>query len=169
MSVMSTLAGKGKGLLGWAGSKARSGMGWYGGLGNTAKYAISGAATGALSGGFGINPFNTVPFFGDVDAGGALGGAMGGALAGAAFGRFGANRNLLSRGRNTLGRGTGRLAMRMGPDSLLGKGALRSNHFLLGNRASSFTNKYGDMVLASMAAGTAGLIGGSILSTNSPY
>lgn len=158
------------GLLGWVGGKSRSAANWYMGLGNMAKYGIAGAATGAMSGAFGINPFNTVPFFGDVDAGGALGGAVAGGLAGMAFGRFGAGRDLMGRGRRALGRKMGGLAVSRGSGSLIGRGAFRANNALLGSgRASTFTNKYGDQVLNALGAGAAGLIGGSILSTNSPY
>lgn len=151
-------------LLKWAGGAAKNTAGWYSGLGATAQHAIFGAGVGATTGAFGLNPINTIPFIGDIDAGGAFGGALAGAAAGAAFGRFGfrKNNNFAARGVNKL------------------MGARRFNPSLINNptfmkfaagadRVSTFTNKHGNKILAGMAAGTAGLIGGSILSTNSPY
>lgn len=157
------------GLLGWVGGKSRSAANWYMGLGNTAKFGIAGAATGAMTGAFGVNPFNTVPFFGDVDAGGALGGAVAGGLAGMAFGRFGARRGLMEKGRSALQMGGFKMAGRGGANSLIGRAGAKINNFAAAPRVRMFTNKYGDQVLNAMGAGAAGLIGGSILSTNSPY
>lgn len=172
MPAISGLLSKGKGALGWARGKAGSAMSWYGGLGNTAKFGIAGAATGALSGAFGVNPFNTLPFFGDVDAGGALGGAVAGGLAGMAFGRFGAGRGLMGKGRGAIqNRAMGMALYKNGTirGGLMGRTAGRVHNFAANPRVAMFTNKYGDQVLNAMGAGAAGLIGGSILSTNSPY
>ena len=164
----------GKGLLGWGKGKGAGLRDWYGGLGSTAQHSILGAGVGALTGAFGMNPLNMIPFVGDVDAGGALGGAIGGALAGAAFGRFGANRNLLGKGKAKLQ--SGLMGMTLHPN-----GVLKTNSRLAKTAGwlheqvarpglhRLVTNQSGDRVLAGLAAASAGLIGGSILSTNSPY
>lgn len=149
---------------GRAGGLASKAPGWYGGLPSTAKGSLIGAATGGVTGAFGLNPMNTVPFMGDVDAGGFLGGAAAGAGAGALFGKFGANKSLFGRMTGGLEEG---LRMRGQMGSLIGHNwasvADKAHGALLA------TNRHGDKVMAGMAAGTAGLIGGSALSTNSPY
>jgi len=156
--------GKGRAAGGWAGKAGDRAVGLYGGLGGTAKSSLIGGATGGMAGAFGLNPMNTVPFAGDVDAGGFVGGALAGAGAGALYGRFGAGRNLF--GRATAGLEEG-LRARGQMGSLIGKewaGFANKAHGALLR-----TNRYGDVAMAGMAAGTAGLIGGSVLSTNSPY
>lgn len=164
MSIWGALGnwGKSAGVRagGWAGKAAGS----FGSLPSTAKGSLIGAATGGVTGAFGLNPLNPVPMIGDVDAGGALGGALAGAGAGALYGKFGSGRNLFGRATGGLERGL-RARGQMG--SLIG-----GNWANFANKAHGAllkSNKYGDTIAAGMAAGTAGLIGGSVLSTNSPY
>ena len=148
----------------WGMTKGAAGAGksWYGGLGSMAQHNIGGAAVGGLTGAFGLNPFNAVPFLGDIDAGGGIGGALAGAAAGAAFGKFGANKRLGSRGANRL------MDLRVFSPSMVNSS--RMNSIVAGaEKVSMFSNKHGDKVLSRLAAGSAGLIGGSMLSTNRPY
>lgn len=148
----------------WAAGKGSAAAGRYGSLGPVGKSTLIGAATGGMTGAFGLNPMNTLPFAGDVDAGGFFGGALAGAGAGALYGRFGAGKKLF--GRATAGLEEG-LRTRGQMGSLIGKewaGVANKAHGALLK-----TNKYGDQIMAGMAAGSAGLIGGTVLSTNSPY
>lgn len=164
----------GKGIGGKALGAGGRGLDWYGRLGSTAQGSILGAGAGALTGAFGLNPFNALPFVGDIDAGGGIGGALAGAAAGAAYGRFGARRG----GRNLIQRGLAGGSRMIANTGLLvpGKsanllqraaGGLYSG--MTGPRMTAFSNRHGHQVLAGLAAGSAGLIGGSVLSTNRPY
>lgn len=175
-----------KGLWNWArgtgisagklamktGTKAKGlgarGMSWYEGLGDTAQGAILGAGVGGLTGAFGLNPFNAIPFLGDVDAGGGIGGAIAGAAAGAAFGKFGANKAYLGRG---VDKAYDAYTFRLARSQLRGNQVSKFQRGMMAglDRASLVSNKHGDKILAGLAAGSAGLIGGSILSTNRPY
>jgi len=162
MSIFGAFGNFARSSGGKAAGMAGKAPGWFGGLSPTAKSSLIGAATGGMTGAFGMNPMNPMPVVGDVDAGGFFGGALAGAGAGALYGKFGAGRNLMRKPVLAANRGLRGLSARSG-GNMVGRGADFARGALLK------TNKYGDVVAAGMAAGAAGLIGGSVLSTNSSY
>jgi hypothetical protein len=139
---------------------------------NVGKGILGGAAVGGLAG-----------LASGQDGRGFLGGALAGAAAGGAFGRWGIRpgRNLMQRGlvrgatavarlgnRNILQRGSGGLYGMMGNRAFT-RGTEGLYNAMTSAKVGMFANKHGNKVMAGMAAGTAGLIGGSVLSSNKSY
>lgn len=155
--------------FGDTGIKEAASFGWNS-LGSTAKGAIIGAGVGGILGGIS-----------GQDRGGFLGGAVMGAGAGAGFAKFGAGKNLMSNALQSGRKFAAGKALTSNMNSMGGMGVSSVNrsgagrmagwgHELLSNRGfNSFAANHGDKALASLGIASAGLIGGSVFSSNRPY
>lgn len=130
-----------------------------------ARGALGGAAVGGVGG-----------LMGGEGSGGFWGGVLGGAAAGAALGGFGygvkGGRNLMQRG---LAKGSRFAAANMGVGTATAKLTTGQKAFgrvydaMTGARATTFANKHGNKALMALGAGSASLIGASMMSSNRGY
>lgn len=139
--------------------------GYLGGMlgtaaGSVGKFTKGLGASAAI--GAGIGAYQGI----DNGFGGFVGGAAMGALGGAAFKKWGAGRNLMSRGLGSTMGGIGKLASNTS-SPMLARGAAGLTR--MGGSISPFVNKHGDKMLMGLGAASAGLIGSSALSSNSSY
>jgi hypothetical protein len=157
------------GASSWLGNTA---AGYWGQMPGMAQRGLIGAGIGATAGGFGVNPLGpSTPW--DASVGGMFAGAAAGAGLGA--GAY-ALRGQIGKLTQKVGGAIGGVGNRMyGSPSIATFGPLTRGQVASGYAGSmvrgfgQWTNRHGGTALLGIGAGSAGLIGNSLLGSNNSY